>query len=66
MDTFQIVYGLCTLVAWVWLIFDARKRDWTGNRFANRTWHWIVGGFVLWLVVFPLYLFQRRRVPLKA
>jgi hypothetical protein len=66
METFRIIYGFCTLVGWIWLIFDAPKRDWTGNRIGNKTWQWIVGGFFFWLVVFPLYLVQRRRVPLKA
>jgi hypothetical protein len=66
METFRILYGLFTLGTVIWLAFDARQRDWTGNRIGNKTWQWIVGAFFLWLVVFPLYLFQRRRAPLKA
>lgn len=50
----------------IWVVFDAGRHDWSGNRIGNKTWQWIVGVLLLWIIVFPLYLFQRRRVPLKA
>jgi uncharacterized membrane protein YdcZ (DUF606 family) len=66
METLQLVFGFVTLATVVWLALDARQRDWTGNRFGNRTWQWVVGALFLWIVVFPMYLVQRRRVPIKA
>jgi len=62
----QTLLSLVALGTVIWLAFDARRFDWTGNRIGDRTWKWILGAFLLWIVVFPLYLFQRRRVPLKV
>jgi hypothetical protein len=54
------------LASVVWVGFDAHQRDWSGNRIGNKTWQWVVGAFFLWIIVFPLYLFQRGRAPLKS
>jgi hypothetical protein len=62
----QVLAGLVALATAVWVGIDARQRDWTGNRIGNKTWQWIVGALLFWIIVLPLYLFQRRRVPLKS
>jgi hypothetical protein len=43
---------------------DARRRDWSKDKFANRAWHWGVGAFFLVLVIVPVYLVRRRNRPL--
>lgn len=56
------------LATTIWLGFDARKRDWSESRSrwrARNTATWVIGSLLLWVVVFPIYLAQRRRVPLK-
>ena len=50
----------------IWLGVDASKRDFSDSRFADKTWKWVVGAIFLWLIVFPVYLFQRGNAPLKA
>ena len=66
-------YGLALFVfvsvsGTVWLAFDARKRDWSESRSrwgARNTTTWVIASLLLWIVVFPIYLVQRGRVPLK-
>ena len=49
------------------LVFDdARKRDWSESRFANKAWKWALGALLLWIIVTPLYLVHRRRHPTLA
>jgi hypothetical protein len=60
------VYGLIAIVvvgSTLWVAVDAYGRDWSANRFADKPWLWIVGCLLLWVVVFPVYLVQRGRVP---
>jgi hypothetical protein len=45
---------------------DARKRDWSSDRFANKPWKWAVGAAILGLLVIPLYVLRRRKHPLVA
>lgn len=47
----------------VWVGFDASKRDWVEG---SSTPVWVVGTLLLWIVVFPFYLWKRGRVPLKG
>ena len=47
----------------LWVAFDASRRDWGEDSFANRPWKWFVGSILLWIVVFPLYLHRRHRAP---
>src|SRR5688500_2766340 len=50
-----------------WLAVDASKRDWTGNGFARNVPSWVVGSLLLWVVIFPLYVFvHRKKAPLLA
>lgn len=49
-----------------WVAYDARRRDWKESQFVTRTWVWVAGTFLLWIAFFPLYLYQRTRVPSKA
>jgi len=62
----EVVAGLAALAIVVWVGLDARQRDWTGNRIGNKTWHWVVGALFVSIIVVPLYLYQRTRVPLKS
>ena len=57
---------LLTIIATtVWLGVDASQRDWSQSSFAKSTGMWIFGSLALWIVVFPVYLVARGRVPLK-
>jgi Protein of unknown function (DUF2510) len=58
---FMVVVGTS-----IWLGFDAANHDWSEDSFANKPWKWVVGALLLWIVVFPLYLVKRGRVPLKS
>ena len=49
----------------IWLGFDANQRDWTRSSFARSTGVWVFGAVAMWIVIFPLYLVMRARVPLK-
>jgi len=50
----------------VWIGIDASRRDFSNDGFANKTWKWVVGALVFWILVAPLYLIRRNRAPLKA
>jgi len=51
----------------VWVALDARKRDWSQRkRGAKTAAGQVIGVVLLWVVFFPAYLIQRRRVPLFA
>jgi hypothetical protein len=50
----------------IWVGLDARKRDFSRSKFANKTWQWVVGALLLWIIVFPVYLFKRGNAPLRA
>ena len=56
-----VVVGSC-----LWVGYDASNRDFSDSKFASKTWHWMIGTLLLWLIVFPVYLFKRGRAPLKA
>lgn len=55
-----VIHDVCA--AWVWT--DARKRDWTGDGFANAPWKWALGTLLLWIIAFPMYLMRRGKRPL--
>ena len=58
-----VVVGLIVLISTIWVGVDASGRDWTGNRVGDAAWKWPLGMLALWILVFPLYLVHRRRVP---
>ena len=60
------VFAVLIIATTAWVAYDARQRDWSGSSFAGSAWIWVVGSLLLWIVVFPLYLFQRGKVALKA
>jgi hypothetical protein len=60
------VLRLLPLIVVIWVAVDASKRDWSGHRFADRTWKWVLGSFMFTLIVFPIYLVHRRRVPMRG
>lgn len=62
------LFGFVVVTATIWLGFDARKRDWSESRSrwgARNTTTWVIASLLLWIVVFPIYLAQRGRIPLK-
>src|SRR3954468_13040545 len=50
----------------IWVGFDAQARDFSNNALASGTWQWVLGTLLLWVIVFPIYLVARGRVPLKV
>jgi hypothetical protein len=62
----QLVALLVIVVSAAWVGYDSSRRDWSRSSFANRPWKWVVGTLLLWIVIFPLYLFQRGKVDAKA
>jgi hypothetical protein len=59
------VFALCAFHfgSVIWVGFDARKRDFSGSKFASKTWQWVVGTLLIWIIVFPVYLFKRGNAP---
>jgi hypothetical protein len=65
----QSLLGIPALVvigSSVWVGADASQRDLSGDRFADRTWKWVVGCLLLWIVAFPIYLARRNRSPIQT
>lgn len=50
----------------VWVYTDAKKRDWDGDRFANKPWKWALGVGTIWVIAMPLYLMRRRHRPVYS
>jgi hypothetical protein len=55
---------LIVVVSTVWVGFDAAKHDW--GKDGTQPASWVIGCILLWVLIFPAYLFARRRVPLKG
>jgi len=66
MNAFVLALYAAQLGSIIWLGIDASKRDFSGSKFASKTWQWVVGAIFLWIIAFPVYLFKRNNVPLKA
>jgi hypothetical protein len=66
MQAFQSFMLLVVVGTAVWVGVDASQRDFSRSSFASKTWHWVVGTLLLWIVVFPVYLAKRGHVPLKS
>ena len=61
------IFAFLIVATTAWVAYDASQRDWSGHGFANRTWKWVVGCLLLWVVAFPVFTsLQRGRVPSKA
>jgi hypothetical protein len=58
-----VVFCILVVPTAVWIGFDAAKRDWPKG---SSTPVWVLGTLLLWIVVFPFYLWKRGRVPLKG
>jgi hypothetical protein len=50
----------------IWVGCDAQARDFSNHSFASGTTQWVFGSLLLWIIVFPVYLVARGRVPLRA
>lgn len=64
--TFPEAAALVILASTLWVAYDSGRYDWKQTGFAKARWQWIVGTLLAWIVMFPIYLFQRSRAPLKA
>jgi hypothetical protein len=62
---FILAVDLAGIGSIIWLGIDASKRDFSNSRFASKTWQWVVGAILIWIIVFPVYLFMRGNAPLK-
>jgi hypothetical protein len=62
----RLVLSALVLAGIGWVAYDSAKYDWTKNRFCNAQWKWIVGCVFLFIVAFPLYLWQRRKMQALA
>jgi hypothetical protein len=61
-----VVISLVVLASTAWVWYDARSRDWSGSSFAKGPWQWVIGSLLLWVIVFPIYLFQRGKAPART
>jgi hypothetical protein len=59
------VVSLVVIGTTIWVGVDAAARDFSRSPFARSTAMWIIGCLALWIVVFPIYLVQRSKVPLR-
>jgi hypothetical protein len=66
MTSVWLIVFLVVVATTVWVAVDASHRDWRGDRFASGTWAWVLGCLLLWIIVFPIYLVRRGRVPMKG
>ncbi len=57
---FQLIVLLVVVCTTVWVGFDSPKRNWPGKK-PTSTAAWVIGCLLLWIVVFPIYLFQRGK-----
>jgi len=57
---------LVVVATTIWVGFDAQARDFSHNSLGSGTSQWVLGTLLLWLIVFPIYLVARGRVPLRA
>ena len=60
------IFFLVVLSTSVWVGVDANTRDWSGTPVADKTWKWVLGSLVLWIIVFPVYLMKCGETPRKA
>lgn len=51
---------LVVLITSIWAGIDVRRRRRAGET-KDAAWSWVVGSLLLWIVVFPLYLWSRSR-----
>ena len=50
--------------ATIWVGVDASNHNFRGGGFfCKTTGGWVIGCLLLWIVTFPVYLWQRRRAP---
>jgi uncharacterized membrane protein YdcZ (DUF606 family) len=62
----QTIMLLLVVFSAIWVAYDAGQRDLAAQQLRpNPTWKWVAGTLLLWIVVFPLYLFKRGAAPLR-
>jgi hypothetical protein len=63
---FGVIYFLVIVSTTIWVGYDASARNFRGGGFfCKTTAGWVIGSLVIWIVTFPVYLWQRRRAPSK-
>jgi hypothetical protein len=61
---FGVIYLLVIVLTTIWVGVDASNHNFRGGGFfCKTTTGWVIGCLLLWLVTFPVYLWQRRRAP---
>jgi len=50
----------------VWVGFDGQSRDFSNHSFSKTAGGWVLGTILLWIVVFPMYVVARDKVPLRS
>lgn len=48
------------IITSIWVGFDVRSRRRDGDT-QDAAWSWVAGSLLLWIVVFPMYLWSRSR-----
>jgi hypothetical protein len=48
------------IITSIWVGFDVRSRRRDGDT-KDAVWSWVAGSLLLWIVVFPMYLWSRSR-----
>jgi len=61
--TLTFIIGVVAIAATIWVGLDSSKREWKTR---GATALWVIGCLLLWIVVFPVYLYKRTTVPLKG
>jgi hypothetical protein len=63
---FGVIYLFVIVLTTIWVGVDASNHNFRGGGFfCKTTAGWVIGCLLLWIVAFPVYLWQRRRAPSK-
>lgn len=62
----QTVVFLVVIGTTIWVGIDASGKDFSRSSLARSTAIWVLGCVAMWILVFPLYLYERGRVPRKG
>jgi hypothetical protein len=63
-----LLFALVVVGSIIWVGVDSSKRDWSDVKGSGgtSTTTWVVGCALLWIVIFPMYLFKRGNAPFKT
>ena len=60
------IFFIVVLTTTVWVGVDASSRDLSKIPIADKTWKWVLGSLLLWIIIFPVYLMKRSEAPRKT